>query len=249
MSLPNFYLDGKVAIITGASGGVGKALSLGFTEAGASVVLAARRPVPLQAVADEIMAHGRRALTVPTDVTKSTQVSEMVQKSLNEFGHIDILVNCAGGGVREATLDMTEESWHNMVDFNLKSVFLCSQMVGRVMVEQGNGSIINFATAGAQVPVPGYNHYTAAKAGVIHFTRVLAAEWGRYNVRVNCISPGLIDDDLGRSMGPSFEKSAKSTALGRAAQPEDLLPITMFLASDAASYVTGVIINMTGGPV
>ena len=249
MSLPNFYLDGKVAIITGASGGVGKALSLGFTEAGASVVLAARRPVPLQAVADEIMAHGRRALTVPTDVTKSTQVSEMVQKSLNEFGHIDILVNCAGGGVREATLDMTEESWHNMVDFNLKSVFLCSQMVGRVMVEQGNGSIINFATAGAQVPVPGYNHYTAAKAGVIHFTRVLAAEWGRYNVRVNCISPGLIDDDLGRSMGPSFEKSAKSTALGRAAQPEDLLPIAMFLASDAASYITGVIINMTGGPV
>ena len=122
MSLPNFYLDGKVAIITGASGGVGKALSLGFTEAGASVVLAARRPAPLLAVADEIMAHGRRALTVPTDVTQSTQVSEMVQKSLNEFGHIDVLVNCAGGGVREATLDMTEESWHNMVDFNLKSV-------------------------------------------------------------------------------------------------------------------------------
>jgi NAD(P)-dependent dehydrogenase (short-subunit alcohol dehydrogenase family) len=249
MSLPNFYLDGKVAIITGASGGVGKALSLGFTEAGASVVLAARRPAPLQAVADEIIGHGRRALTVPTDVTNSTQVSEMVQKSLDEFGHIDVLVNCAGGGVREATLDMTEKSWHNMVDFNLKSVFLCSQMVGRVMVKQGNGSIINFATAGAQVPVPGYNHYTVAKAGVIHFTRVLAAEWGCYNIRVNCISPGLIDDNLGRSIGPNFEKSAKSTALGRAAQPEDLLPIAMFLASDAASYITGAIINITGGPV
>jgi NAD(P)-dependent dehydrogenase (short-subunit alcohol dehydrogenase family) len=249
MSLPNFYLDGKVAIITGASGGVGKALSLGFTEAGASVVLAARRPAPLQAVADEIIGHGRRALTVPTDVTNSTQVSEMVQKSLDEFGHIDVLVNCAGGGVREATLDMTEKSWNTVVDFNLKSVFLCSQMVGRVMVKQGNGSIINFATAGAQVPVPGYNHYTVAKAGVIHFTRVLAAEWGCYNIRVNCISPGLIDDNLGRAIGPNFEKSAKSTALGRAAQPEDLLPIAMFLASDAASYITGAIINITGGPV
>jgi len=249
MSLPNFYLDGKVVIITGASGGVGKALSLGFTEAGASVVLAARRPAPLQAVADEIMSHGRKALAVPTDITKNTQVSEMVQRSLKEFGRIDVLVNCAGGGVREATLDITEESWDNMVDFNLKSVFLCSQMVGRVMVEQENGSIINFATAGAQVPVPGYSHYTAAKAGVIHFTRVLAAEWGRYNVRVNCISPGLIDDDLGRSIGPSFEKGARSTALGRAAQPEDILPVAMFLASDAASYVTGVIINVNGGPV
>lgn len=249
MSLPNFYLAGKVVIITGASGGVGKALSLGFTEAGASVVLAARRPAPLQAVADEIMAHGRKALAVPADITKNTQVSEMVQKSLKEFGRIDVLVNCAGGGVREATLDITEESWDNMVDFNLKSVFLCSQMVGRVMVEQENGSIINFATAGAQVPVPGYSHYTAAKAGVIHFTRVLAAEWGRYNVRVNCISPGLIDDDLGRSIGPNFEKGARSTALGRAAQPEDILPIAMFLASDAASYITGVIINVNGGPV
>jgi len=249
MSLPNFYLAGKVVIITGASGGVGKALSLGFTEAGASVVLAARRPAPLQAVADEIMAHGRKALAVPTDITKNTQVSEMVQKSLKEFGRIDVLVNCAGGGVREATLDITEESWDNMVDFNLKSVFLCSQMVGRVMIEQENVSIINFATAGAQVPVPGYSHYTTAKAGVIHFTRVLAAEWGRYNVRVNCISPGLIDDDLGRSIGPNFEKGARSTALGRAAQPEDILPIAMFLASDAASYITGVIINVNGGPV
>ncbi|MFC1944112.1 SDR family NAD(P)-dependent oxidoreductase [Chloroflexota bacterium] len=250
MSLPSFYLDDKVIIITGASGGVGKALSLGLAEAGAAVVAVARRPAPLQAVAEEIRINGRKVLAVPADITKSSQVSEMVQKTLSEFGRIDVLVNCAGGGITEPMLSISEESWDYMLDFNLKSVFLCSQMVGRVMVGQKIGSIINFSTAGAQSPVPGLNHYLSAKAGVIHFTRILAAEWGRYNVRVNCISPGLIDDALGRSMGDAmFEKTAASTALGRAAQPEDFIPITMFLASDAAAYITGVIINMNGGPI
>jgi len=249
MSLPDFGVEGKVVIVTGASGGVGEALSLGFAEAGASLLLAARREAPLRALAEGIAARGARALVVPTDVTKGAEVSAMVRSCLGEFGRVDVLVNCAGGGVPEATLDMTEESWDAMVDFNLKSVFLCSRTAGKVMVEQGKGSIINFGTMVGQAPYPGYNHYAAAKAGVIQFTRVLAAEWGRYNVRVNCISPGVVDDDCAHSTVPNFERAARSTALGRAAQPEDLLPTALFLASDASSYITGLIVNVNGGPV
>lgn len=251
MSNPNFSVEGKVVIITGASGGVGKALSIGFAECGALVVLAARRPAPLQAVADEIKARGGKALAMPTDITERTQVAEMVQKTVQQFGRIDTLINCAGGASgSRPTLDMSEESWDKNVDFNLKGVFLCCQAAGRVMMEQGGGSIINFGTQAAQLPAVGEIHYASAKAGVIHFTKILSAEWGRLNIRVNCISPGLIDDDLGRtSMGPAFEKFAGRTALGRAAKPEDFVGLSMFLASDAASYITGVIINVSGGPI
>jgi NAD(P)-dependent dehydrogenase (short-subunit alcohol dehydrogenase family) len=250
MTVPNFSLQGKVAIITGASGGVGRALSNGFAESGASLVLAARRLTPLQAVADEIGVQGGKALAVPTDITDSVQVSKMVEMAMKEFGRLDILVNCAGGGPREPTLNITEESWDKTVDFNLKGAFLCSQAAGRVMIEQRSGSIITFSTTAAQLPAAGESHYTAAKAGVIHLTRVLAAEWGRYNVRVNCISPGLIDDEHGRAvMGAEFEKYARRTSLGRAASPEDILGVAIFLASGAASYITGVIMNVNGGPI
>jgi NAD(P)-dependent dehydrogenase (short-subunit alcohol dehydrogenase family) len=250
MSLPSFSVEGKVVIITGASGGVGKALSLGFAEAGTSVVLVARRPGPLQAIADEIKAKGGKALAVPTDITKKAQVEDMVQKAVKEFGSIDVLINCAGGGGHMPGLEMTEEAWDEKVDFNLKAVFLCSQAAGKVMAEKKNGCIINYGTAAAQAPVPGEVHYASAKAGVLHLTRVLAAEWGRLGIRVNCISPGLIDDDLGRrSMGPAFEKFVKAAPLGRAASPEDFVGPSMFLASDAARYVTGAIINMNGGSI
>lgn len=250
MDIPNRSLEGKVAIITGASGGVGKALSFGFAGAGAAVVLVARRSAPLQAMAGEITAQGGRALAVPTDITKSVQVSEMAQITAKEFGRIDVLVNCAGGGRIEETLAITEESWDETIDFNLKSVFLCSQAVGKLMIEQKGGSIINYATAAAQAAAPGQIHYASAKAGVLHFTRILAAEWGHHNIRVNCISPGLIDDDLGHaSMGPMFDKIAARTALGRAAQPEDFVPLTVFLASEEAAYLTGLIINVNGGPI
>ncbi|MCX5998403.1 MAG: SDR family NAD(P)-dependent oxidoreductase, partial [Chloroflexi bacterium] len=151
---------------------------------------------------------------------------------------MDVLINCAGGGSYESTLEMAEESWDSMVDLNLKSVFLCSQAAGKVMVRQRSGVIINFATGAAHSPVPGEIHYSSAKAGVVHFTRVLAAEWGRFGIRVNCISPGVVDGGLARRvMGSDFEKYAKRTALGRAAVPEDFVGVCLFLASDAASYI------------
>ena len=252
MGIPILSLEGKVAVITGSSQGIGRTLAVGFAEAGAPVVLVARGVAELEATANEITAEGGRALAVPTDVTDSAQVSEMVQRAVNEFGRIDVLVNCAGGAGRTpmiALLDMSEEAWDDILALNLKSVYLCSRAAGRVMVEQKSGSIINFSSGSATRPVVGQTHYCAAKAGVNQFTRVLAAEWGRYNVRVNAISPGLTATRTTQEgLGPLYEKYAKAIPLGRVGQPEDMLGVAMFLASEASAHISGVIIPVGGGP-
>ncbi|MFC1944013.1 SDR family NAD(P)-dependent oxidoreductase [Chloroflexota bacterium] len=250
MDMPIFSVDGKIAIITGGSQGIGRMLALGFAKSGASVVLVARTVADLETVANEVEIQGGKALVVPTDVTKSDQVSQMVHKTVKAFGHIDILVNCAGGGIYEPLLDISEESWDFRLDYNLKSVYLCCRAVGKVMVEQGSGNIINFSTGGAVTPSPGLIHYCAAKAGVDMLTRTLAAEWGRFNVRVNAISPGLTNTKLTWNvMGPDTIKQFTKTApLGRIAEPEDFIGLAIFLASEASSYITGAIIPVNGGP-
>jgi len=253
MSVPVLSLEGRVAIVTGASQGIGRALAAGFAEAGASVLLAARTVSSLENVAREIAAQGGKALAVPTDVTDSGQVSRMVQRAVDEFGRIDVLVNCAGGAGKTPMvplLDMTEDVWDAIVDFNLKGVYLCCRAAGRIMVEQRSGSIINFSSGSGVVPVVNQTHYCAAKAGVNHFTRVLAAEWGRYNVRVNAISPGLTAtrstvDGLTPDM---YERLSRSIPLGRVGQPEDMLGVALFLASEASAFISGVIIPVSGGP-
>ena len=252
MGIPVLSLEGKVAVITGSSQGIGKALALGFAEAGACVVLAARGITELEATAQEITAQGGKALAVPTDVTNSTQVSEMVQSAVKEFGRVDVLVNCAGGAGRRPMiplLDMSEEDWDAILALNLKGVYLCCRAAGRVMVEQKSGSIINFSSGSATRTVVGQTHYCAAKAGVNHFTRVLAAEWGRYNVRVNAISPGLTATrSTQEGLGPLYEKYSKAIPLGRPGQPEDMLGVALLLASEASAHINGVIIPVGGGP-
>ena len=250
MGTPELSLEGKVAIITGSSGGIGNTLALGFAEAGASVVLVARTAADLEAAADQIGAKGGKALAVPADVTDSARVSEMVARAVKEFGRIDVLVNCAGGANYVPLLDMSDEVWDETLALNIKGVYLCSRAAGRVMVEQKSGSIVNFSSAVATAAVANMVHYSAAKAAVNQFTRVLAAEWGPYNVRVNAISPGLTDTRHTREvMGPDlFELYAKAVPLGRAGQPEDILGIAIFLASDASSYISGAIIPVSGGP-
>lgn len=252
MSIPNSSVEGKVAIVTGGSRGIGRTLAVGFAEAGACVALAARGVAELKAATQEITAQGGKALAVPTDVTNSTQVSEMVERAAKEFGRIDVLVNCAGGAGRTPMiplLDMSEEAWDAILALNLKGVYLCCRAVGRVMVEQKSGSIINFSSGSATRPVVGQTHYCAAKAGVNHFTRVLAAEWGCYNVRVNAISPGLTATrSTQEGLGPLYEKYAKAIPLGRAGQPEDMLGVALLLASEASAHISGVIIPVGGGP-
>ncbi len=253
MSVPNFSVEGKVTIVTGSSRGIGKALALGFAEAGASVVLAARTVSELEANAQEITAKGGKALVAPTDVTDRAQLSEMVQKTVKEFGRIDVLLNVAGGaGDRQLRppLEISEDFWDELQDRNLKSVFLCNQAVARVMVEQRSGSIINISSMSGTKPVAYEAAAGAAKAGVNQLTRALAIAWAPYNVRVNAIAPGLtLTARATRGLGPELvEKYSKDIPLGRAAQPEDHLGPAIFLASDASAFITGIIIPSDGGP-
>jgi len=253
MSIPSYSVAGKVTIVTGSSQGIGNALARGFAEAGASVVLASRNASLLGDVVREIEAKGGKALAVPTDVTDSAQVSQMVERTLESFGRIDVLINCAGGSGQnrlKPLLNLEESVWDAVINLSLKSVYLCCRTVGRVMVEQKSGSVINFSSGAATGVVPGMTHYNSAKAGINQFTKVLAAEWGRYNVRVNAISPGLTDTPSEREHMPpeQFERYAKMIPMGRVGQPEDILGTALFLASETSAYVTGAIVVVAGGP-
>ena len=253
VNLPSFSVAGKVTIITGASRGIGNALARGFAASGAAVVLVARSKIDLDAAVRQLESSGGKALAVPADVADEAQVSNMVRRTQDVFGRIDVLINCAGGTGADRSipvLEMDLEIWKRIVDLNLKSAYLCCRAVARVMVEQKRGCMINFSSGTGVHPVHGMTHYGPAKAGINQLTRMLAVELGRYNIRVNAISPGLIDTETERKYMPpaSFEKYSKAVPLGRVGQPGDILGPALFLASDASAYISGAIIPVSGGP-
>ena len=250
-SLSQFGLENNVAIITGAGRGIGKSIALNFAKVGAHIVVAEIDTSTAEAAAAEIRNLGRESLAVVTDVTDSKQVAKLVDATLAKFGRIDILVNNAGGGhVRTPVLSMNEEDWDKVIRINLKSVFLCSKIVGKAMVKQGGGRIINLSSAGGLRAVPGSSAYAAAKAAIINFTQTLSIELARYHVRVNAIAPGAIDTALGRvSRGSPQERLERSgIPLGRIGQPDDIAAAAIYLASPASDFVTGVVIEVKGGP-
>ena len=253
LSLPSFSVEGRVTIITGASLGIGNALARGFAASGAAVVLVARSASDLDTAVRELESYRGKALAVPADVTDEAQVSEMVRRTQDAFGRIDVLINCAGGTGADRsipTLEMDVGVWKRIMDLNLKSAYLCCQAVGRVMADQRRGSMINFSSGTGVHPVHGMTHYGPAKAGINQLTRMLSVELGCYNIRVNAISPGLIDTETERKYMPpaSFEKYRRAVPLGRVGQPSDILGLALFLASDASAYISGTIIPVSGGP-
>jgi len=253
MLYPKFSVEGKVAIITGSSQGIGNALARGFGKAGASVALVARSADRLKDTAGKIESEGGKALAVPTDVTDGLQVSHMVTRVVDTFGRIDVLINCAGGSAGDRfipLLDMEEASWDRVMDRNLRSVYLCCRAAGRIMVNQKSGSVINISSGSAVIPTATLAHYCAAKSGVNQFTRVLALEWAPHNVRVNVISPGMTDTAGERKHMPEgiMEKYSRMIPMGRIGRPEDMLGAALFLASEASGFVTGVILPVSGGP-
>lgn len=250
MEFPSFDLTGKVAIVTGASRGIGRTLALGLGNAGADVVVASRTIAELESLAEELRAMGRRALIQPADVSKVSDIQKLSDATMSEFGHIDILVNNAGTHVDEAALDVTEEHWDLVIDTNLKGVFFCSQIIGRVMVEQRKGKIINVSSTFGLVGFKNRAAYSSSKGGVTNLTRVLAIEWGPYNVNVNGIAPTATRTSINENLfaDPAWrERVLRLIPVGRFCQTQDLVGAVIFLASDASDMVTGVTLPVDGG--
>ena len=247
-----FSLEGKRALVTGASRGIGAAIALGFAECGADVAVTARSTNDLEELAGKIAATGRRGVPITCDVTKTEDIARCVDSALEHLGGIDILVNNAGGTRFMAPLlALREEGWDKSINLNLKSVFTFSQKVGAHMVERGSGSVINVSSIGGLHASPTLSFYGAAKAGVVSLTKTLAMEWGPAGVRVNALCPGWVKTELNRNLWGEDPALAESTVqnvpLGRWGETNDIVGAAVYLASDAAAYTTGSILVIDGG--
>ncbi|MFH1480232.1 MAG: glucose 1-dehydrogenase [Pseudomonadota bacterium] len=247
-----FRLDNKVAIVTGSGRGLGKEMALALAEAGADLVVTSRTQVEIDAVAREIQGLGRRAIAVPMDVTNQDEVNAMVEKAVDEFGKIDILVNNSGTLLQRRFLDYTVEDWDILINTNFKSIFFCTQAVGRYMIKERSGKIINMASRDAIRPRPKCSVYDATKGAIITLTKALAREWARYHINVNAIAPGYFLTPLVRSLieGDGMDPTVigkQFLPLGRMGRPEEMGPLVVYLASPASDYMTGEIIIIDGG--
>jgi len=249
--LNRFYLSGKVALVTGGSRGIGRAIALGLAEAGADIVLASRKLPDLEAVAQEVSQLGRRALPVAANVRHLPEIENLVDQAVGEFGHIDILVNnAATNPVFGLIFDIDEKAWDVTLGLNLKGYFFLSQKVAGLMRDKGGGVIINIASDAGISPSVGLGVYSISKAGVIMLTRVLAQELGQYNIRVNGIAPGIVRTKFSEALwsNPSIAAEAEdNTALKHIAEPEEIATAALYLASKASSHMTGETLLLDGG--
>ena len=244
-------LDGYTALVTGAGKGLGRSIAVGLAQAGANVALLSRTAKDLEAVADEVRQEGVEALPLVADVTDSAQVNQAVQEVVKRFGRLDVLVHSAGSSKPKKTvLELSDEEWSGLIAANLDSTFFVCKAVGKVMVAQGRGSIINIASVAGQRGRPGNAPYSAAKAGVINFSRALAMEWAAAGVRVNSLAPGRFLTPLTEGEMSDPEKYGawvKKVPLARLGKPEELREIAVWLASEASSFVTGSTFVVDGG--
>ena len=256
MGKSDFSLADQVAIITGGGTGIGRSIALEFAEFGADVVVSSRKLANLEEVADEVRALGRRSLAVQTDISKKTDVDNLVQKVMEEFGRIDILVNNAGVGSKVLgklvpLIEVDEDEWNLIMDTNLKGTYFCCQTVGKRMIEQKKGNIINITSCdGKRVSGGLGTTYNVAKAGAIMLTQCLAWDFGKHNIRINSIAPGYTRTNMTQPYlsDPETLKMLESRRpLGRIGEPEEIATAALFLASDASSFMTGQTINVCGG--
>jgi len=253
MSIPNLSLVGKVAIVTGGRRGIGEAIALAFAEAGADIGICDNvvEDGLLEAVAEKIKKVGRRSLAVEADVTRKSEVDNFVKRAMDEFGAIDILFNNAAIELEERMLECEEDDWDKVIDTDLKGYFLCAQAVGKGMVDQKRGNIINMASEDSfRASKRGNASYGIAKAGVVMLTRTLAKKLASYNIRVNAIAPGTVRAPLSMQLwtNPEYLKELEAVVpMGRIAETSDIIGPALFLASEASSYVTGHTIVVDGG--
>ena len=250
MDLSVFSLEGRTALVTGASGGLGKEAALAFADVGCDVVIAARNLPALEEVAAAVERKGRRCLAVKTDITQAADVQRLVDCAVEHFHTIDILVNNAAVAVEKSLEEITEEEWRRVIDTDLHGAFRCAQTAGKVMIKQRQGRIINVVSVLGLVAVPTLGSYGAAKGGVIQFTRYLALEWARYQITVNALAPGYFLSPMNeqRFADPDvLHNTLRRIPMKRLATYDDLTPALIFLASEAAKYITGQVIVVDGG--
>jgi NAD(P)-dependent dehydrogenase (short-subunit alcohol dehydrogenase family) len=245
-----FDLSGKVAIVTGAGRGMGYHIALALAKYGADLVICSRTISELGKAKVEIEKFGRRVLIQRMDVCKIPEIHAMVEESVKAFGHIDILVNNAGINITQWAIDVTEEAWDEIIDTNLKGLFFCAQAVGKVMIQQKKGKIINVSSQTGTVAIPQRAAYCSSKGGVNQLTKLLAIEWAQYNINVNAIAPTFIETPFTK---PMFEKGGfreyvlGNIPLGRVGKPDDVTGAVIYLASEASNLVTGHILLIDGG--
>ena len=252
MDVSYLSLEGKVALITGGSRGIGKAIALTFADAGADIVISSRKQPGLDEVAAEIREMGRRALPVAAHSRKPDELRQLMARVEDEYGRLDILVNnAATNPVFGPLIDVEERAFDVIMNTNLKGYFLLSQMAAKMMIAQGgDGQIINISSIGGSSPEKGLGVYSISKAAVNMLTKVLAIELGDYNIRVNALAPGVIKTRFSRALWDNevfMAEALKQTPLKRIAEPEEVARMALTLASDAGSFVTGQVIVMDGG--
>jgi NAD(P)-dependent dehydrogenase (short-subunit alcohol dehydrogenase family) len=248
--LDQLRLDERVALVTGASRGLGRAMALALAEAGAHIALVARSADGLKETADAVSARGRRALALPADVTVAAEVDEAVKGALDAFGSVDILVNNSGVAAVKPFVETTPAEWHRILETNLTGAFNCCRAVGPGMIARRRGKVVNVASVLGARGLSGYAAYSASKGGLLALTRALAVEWARHNVQVNAIAPGWFVTSMNEAAFQDPRTSGRllrNVPARRTGRTEELGPLVVYLASAASDYVTGEVVFIDGG--
>jgi len=250
MILEKMKLDGRVAVVTGGTSGIGRAIAHGLAEAGANVVPVSRSPEKVKRTVDEIKQLGVETMELTVDVTNQNDVDKLLQEVLRKFGRVDILVNNAGTTIKKPFLEQSREDWDKIIDLNLSSAFTCCKKIGAQMVKQKSGKIINIASIGSRFALLGSLPYCVSKGGLLQLTRTLSAEWAQYNINVNAIAPAYFETPMTKGILENkelYERIVSRIPMRRLGNVEELKGVAVFLASEASSYITGEVIFVDGG--
>lgn len=244
-------LQGKVAIVTGSTKGIGRAVAIGYAEEGAAIIVCGRSEDLAKSLAEELTRKGNKAVALRLDVTSVDSVHQVVAQVVKQFGRIDILVNNAGiSPIWKRAEETGKEAWDQIIATNLTGAFLCAQAVGKEMIKQKSGKIINMTSVGGQVALPRLVAYCASKAGIISLTQVLAAEWAQHNILVNAIGPSYVETEFTAGLRGNeriYDELKNKNLLKRFARPEEVVGAAIFLASDESNYITGQTLFVDGG--